>query len=273
LDHAKADVRVLLEMSMSSDDLKQVFSAADKEQSVQSDEEIANALNIGEQYLIGTEFLNGSLSRSKDVERAVLYLTKSAELGHQAATLTLAWLYLRGAEVQRDLSKAREWATKLQAHPSNQFIESLFAAIEEAESANISDDEIHSVKVAPTSVKQATGDNDANGFLSSILIPAIFWVGVALFLYTCAEVDSYSPGGGRLLFVGVVGLVVVGIFINIIWGGSFLQMVKNLFQISKIAIFILIGLLVLGGVGNMAGLRGLSNTADPMDQLESVRKP
>ncbi len=80
------------------------FTFEDRDQRDESDGEEYAAYRLGKMYLAGKEV-------TKDVERAVEYLTASAEAGNQYAQYVLGKLYLMGQEVPQDREEARYWLT------------------------------------------------------------------------------------------------------------------------------------------------------------------
>lgn len=75
------------------------------------------------QYHLGKLYLQGEVI-SKDITKAVEYLTAAAEQGHQYAQYALGKLYLTGDEVMQDKEQAAYWLTQSAAQ-GNQYAQFL----------------------------------------------------------------------------------------------------------------------------------------------------
>ena len=74
-------------------------------------------------YHLGKLYLQGEVT-SKDVTKAMEYLTAAAEQGHQYAQYALGKLYLAGDEIPRDQDQAAHWLSKSAAQ-GNQYAQFL----------------------------------------------------------------------------------------------------------------------------------------------------
>ena len=86
-------------------------------------EQAADVGNRTAQYHLGKLYLQGEVI-SKDVTKAIEYLTAAAEQGHQYAQYALGKLYLTGDEVMQDKEQAAYWLTQSAAQ-GNQYAQFL----------------------------------------------------------------------------------------------------------------------------------------------------
>jgi TPR repeat protein len=103
---------ILNEKNPKSDELKYAIARL---------EQIINDLDVSETsvvrirssagYILGKAFLQGD-GVLKDIQKALKYLTDSAELGNQYAQFTLGKLYLLGKDVSKDKIRAEKWLSK-----------------------------------------------------------------------------------------------------------------------------------------------------------------
>lgn len=103
---------ILNEKNPKSDELK--YAIARLEQIINdSDVSETSVVRIRSSagYILGKAFLQGD-DVLKDIQKALKYLTDSAELGNQYAQFTLGKLYLLGKDVSKDKILAEKWLSK-----------------------------------------------------------------------------------------------------------------------------------------------------------------
>ena len=93
------------------------------EEAVSWYERAVDAGNRTAQYHLGKMLLQGEVV-SKDIVKAMDYLTAAAEQGHQYAQYALGKLYLAGDEIPRDQDQAAHWLSKSAAQ-GNQYAQFL----------------------------------------------------------------------------------------------------------------------------------------------------
>ena len=82
-------------------------------------------------YLLAMDYQAGRHGKPKDLTQAAAYMIKAAESGHCLAAYNVAAMYFHGQGVSQDFERAREWALRLSAMGSPEYVEKILTAIGE----------------------------------------------------------------------------------------------------------------------------------------------
>ena len=108
---------ILAEENPNHEELKSAIQYLQK--AADNENEICKPIRALVQYALGKIYLEGK-HIPKDIYKAILYLTQSAEQENEWAAYQLGKLYLRGKDVSKDTEKALTYLTK-SAEQGNQF--------------------------------------------------------------------------------------------------------------------------------------------------------
>jgi len=108
---------ILAEDNPNREELKSAIQYLQKE--ADNENEICKPIRIFAQYALGKIYLEGK-HIPKDINKAIIYLTQSAEQENEWAAYQLGKLYLLGEDVPKDIEKAVAYLTK-SAEQGNQF--------------------------------------------------------------------------------------------------------------------------------------------------------
>ncbi len=116
---------ILAEENPNQEELKGAIQYLQK--AADNENEICKPIRALAQYALGKIYLEGK-HIPKDINKAILYLTKSAEQENEWAAYQLGKLYLLGKDVPKDTEKAVAYLTKA-AEQGNQFAQYLLGKI------------------------------------------------------------------------------------------------------------------------------------------------
>lgn len=224
-----------------------------------------------EHFRIATAFESGSHGKTKDPVQAALHMIKAAEGGHQLAVYNVCAFYLHGRGLPQDLERARAWAMKLKALGSTEFADQAFAAIAAKEEALSKGVRAPSVAIAPERGPDHAKQAPLKG--SPFWPPILFLGGLGLLVYGAGKVDSDYPGLGRSMigWVGVLGAL--GVLLNIIWGRTSKETVKNFAGLMRGVAATILSIFLVGSIGYCSGGGRSSDGEGLGDVPDQVRKP